>query len=188
MKEVNKNVSIIKIGLWLCFIVVLVIIAKFSTSNQKEIKEDKITYTEKLQNLNDNYEYTYDIKIGEALYNFVGKRNKDREVGVKKVNDITTSYFKENNYIYEVIDGGLNQISDLYAGINLDYLDINYLKNLIANKNYEENNSSYQYTLENVNITVTFDDKNITNIDIYLENDYYKLSFANINAIKEVHY
>ena len=185
MKEVNKNVTIVKIGLWLCFIAVLVIIAKFSTPNHKD---DKVSYQEKLQNLNDNYEYAYDIKIGDNLYNFVGKRNKDREVGVKKFNDITTNFFKENKYIYEVIDGGLNQISDLYFGINTNYLDINYLKNLIKNENYEENNGSYQYTLENVNIIVKTNDNNITNIDIYLENDYYKLSFTNINAIKDIHY
>ena len=109
-------------------------------------------------------------------------------MGVKTFNSETTNYFKENNYIYAVNNGGLDKIDNLYEGINMELLDITNLKNMLNEVKYQENNNSYIYNLEDKVITVYSDNLNITRINISMENAYYDLSFYDIGLVTEIKY
>ena len=141
-----------------------------------------------MQKLDNNYSYVYEIKIADNMYYFKGSTKDKKEVGVKTFNSATTNYFKENNYIYAVNNGGLDKIDNLYEGINMELLDITNLKNMLNEVKYQENNNSYIYNLEDKVITVYSDNLNITRINISMENAYYDLSFYDIGLVTEIKY
>lgn len=197
-KEYNRNKSIVKLGFWLAFIIVIVIIVKFDNkdvNNNQDVfvgSKEEIKYEDKLANLKDNYEYEYEINIDGIIYYFNGKKMASKEVGEKSYleneNEIQINYFIENNNIYEVIDQNLKEINNLYDNINKDYLNIEYIKSLINNSEYSLENNIYSYNIDNIIINISADNENIQEIDILDNNDNYKLKFTEINMIKDVNY
>lgn len=192
-KDNLKFNAIIKLGLWLVFITFLLIVINFGGQKKADLPNKKpkqvtLTLNEKMQKLDNNYSYVYEIKIADNMYYFKGSTKDKKEVGVKTFNSETTNYFKENNYIYAVNNGGLDKIDNLYEGINMELLDIINLKNMLNEVKYQENNNSYIYNLEDKVITVYSDNLNITRINISMENAYYDLSFYDIGLVTEIKY
>ncbi len=192
-KDNLKFNAIIKLGLWLVFITFLLIVINFGGQKKADLPNKKpeqvtLTLNEKMQKLDNNYSYVYEIKIADNMYYFKGSTKDKKEVGVKTFNSETTNYFKENNYIYAVNNGGLDKIDNLYEGINMELLDITNLKNMLNEVKYQENNNSYIYNLEDKVITVYSDNLNITRINISMENAYYDLSFYDIGLVTEIKY
>jgi len=211
MKEDNndKIKSVVKLGLWLIFIAVLVIVAKFGgkdttnnvqNNNQTEIKEEEnkeeviISYEEKLNKLVNNYKYTYEIKIGDNIYSYEGskmeKNSAINESGRLSLNgEIKYNYFLENGYIYQVNNGGLDKVESIYdIGIDSNYLDVLKIKEMILDKEYVVSENKYSYELEDKKIDIYTDENNINKIEIFIEEDYYKLNLESIGEIKEISY
>ena len=192
-KDNLKFNAIIKLSLWLVFITFLLIVINFGGQKKADLpnkipEQVTLTLNEKMQKLDNNYSYVYEIKIADNMYYFKGSTKDKKEVGVKTFNSATTNYFKENNYIYAVNNGGLDKIDNLYEGINMELLDITNLKNMLNEVKYQENNNSYIYNLEDKVITVYSDNLNITRINISMENAYYDLSFYDIGLVTEIKY
>ena len=191
----NKTSAYIQLGIGLVFIIVLVIFVKVNgvkrdgNNPQNETKEEikELTIDEKLSKLTDNYKYNYEITIGDITYVYNGSKMGLRESGYLKINDNYLYYYKDNNYTYEVKNGGLFQIDNLYSNIDYNYLDIEYVKNLIKDQEYTKEDNKYIYSLENIQITINTDKDNITSIIISNENNY-KLEYGEIGNIKEINY
>ncbi len=191
----NKTSAYIQLGIGLVFIIILVVFVKVNGVNnndskpQNEEKEEikELTLDEKLSKLTDNYKYNYEITIGEIIYTYNGSKMGLKESGYLQINDNYLYYYKDNNYTYEVKDGGLFQIDNLYSNIDANYLDIEYIKNLIKDYEYTNEDNVYTYNLENIQIIINTDKDNITSIQIINENNY-KLEYSDIGNIKEINY
>ena len=191
----NKTSAYIQLGIGLVFIIVLVVMVKVNgvrkdenipqNENKEEIKE--VTLNEKLNKLTDNYKYNYEITIGDITYIYNGSKMGLKESGYLQINDNYLYYYKDNNYTYEVKNGGLFQIDNLYSNIDKNYIDIEYIKNLIKDKEYTKEDNIYTYNLENIQIIINTDKDNITSIQIINENNY-KLEYSDIGNIKEINY
>ena len=191
----NKTSAYIQLGIGLIFIIILVVIVKVSGIKkeenipQNETKEEikELTIDDKLNKLTDNYKYNYEITIGEITYTYNGSKMGLKESGYLKINDNYLYYYKDNNYTYEVKNGGLFQIDNLYDNIDTNYLNLDYIKNLIKDKEYTKENNKYIYTLENMQIIINTSEDNIESIIISNENNY-KLEYSEIGNIKEINY
>lgn len=196
-EEKNDKLSAgIKLGLWLIFIIVMVIISMVGdkqneavpNNNPKDEEKTIISYEEKLTNLKDNFSYTYTISANNVSYKYVGKKLGEKEAGSLTFGENIKNYYQDKGYIYEVIDGGLNQIEDLYNGINKNYIDLNYIKEQIKSKEYILNNHTYSYNLDNLVINIKTDENNITTIEIKENNDTYLLEYNDIGKIEKIDY
>ena len=196
--ENNKTSAYIQLGIGLVFIIILVIVVKVNgikreddipKEEKEETKEEIKTSSveEKLAKLTDNFKYNYEIVIGDITYIYNGSKMGLKESGYLKINDNYLYYYKDNNYTYEVKDGGLFQIDSLYSNIDQNYLDIEYIKNLIKDYEYNNEDSKYTYTIESSQIIIDTDKDNITSIIISNENNY-KLEFSDIGKITEIKY
>ncbi len=192
----DKTSSYIRLAIWLIFIIAMVVIIKVSghknnyndKSENVEESVKEITYAEKLSQLNNNYRYNYEININNEIITYTGMKMDDREAGTKIQGDLNINYFKENGYTYEVKDGGLFQIDNLYTNLDSTLLDVNNIKSLIKDITPYNTDETYNYYLSDKNITIYSDEKQITKIEITMNNDYYHLEFSDINAIKEINY
>ena len=180
--ENNKTSAYIQLGIGLVFIIILVIVVKVNgIKREDDIPKEKIEETkeeiktssveEKLAKLTDNFKYNYEIVIGDITYIYNGSKMGLKESGYLKINDNYLYYYKDNNYTYEVKDGGLFQIDNLYNSIDVNYLDINYIKNLLKECEYTNEDNKYTYNLENMQIIINTDNDNITSIMINNENN-----------------
>ena len=191
----NKTSAYIQLGIGLVFIIVLVVIVKVSGVRkdenipQNETKEEikELTLDERLSKLTDNYKYNYEITIGDITYIYNGSKMGLKESGYLQINDNYLYYYKDNNYTYEVKDGGLFQIDNLYSNIDKNYLDLEYIKNLIKDYEYTNEDNVYTYMIENMQVIINTDKDNITSIQIINENNY-KLEYSDIGNIKEINY
>ena len=195
----NKITALIKLGIWLVFIVVIFIVVNlgnkndtelnnsFENSNQEETKP--LTYEEKLNKLNDNFKFNYEIKIDNNIYYFSGTRLLTKESGYRLYDSEYVYYFVEDNIIKEVKNGELFDLENLYENIDVNNLKINQIKESIKGKKYIEEENKYNYLLENNKIVTLYSDsENIRKIEIYLGDDYYKLEFSDIGLVKEIKY
>jgi len=207
MNEIaNEKIgSIIKLGLWLIFIIILFLLSNFS--DKKEIKHitdikdninEKLSYDEILNNLNNNFEYEYFIRIGNNEYNYVGKR-LEKENGfiqesgfcTKKIDDNNNelfNYYIDNGYTYKVENGGLDKIDTIYEGINENYVEINKIKDIIKNKEYVVENNIYSYNIDEINLKIYIIEDSINKIEINTNEDNYILTFGNIGLVKDIKY
>ena len=203
----DKIGAIVKLGLWLIFIAVLMIIARFggTTENtdvekpQDEIKENesnnKKSYEHKLKELVNNYAYTYEIKVGNDIYTYIGNKMIDesyiKESGyIRKNNEQLYNYFIDNGYSYQVNNGGLDKVDTIYdAKIDANYLDVSQIKSMIHGKEYViENENSYIYNLDTKKIIIVTNEESVTNIEVIIGEDYYKLEISGIGLVKEIKY
>ncbi|MBE6156514.1 MAG: hypothetical protein E7161_02090 [Firmicutes bacterium] len=198
-KDNDKITSIVKLGLWLTFIAVLIIVANFGTNknntndnvlnNSNEQKESVLTYEEKLNKLTDNYKFNYEINADGQVYNYVGTRLSTRESGYRLNNDTYLYYYIEDGAIHEVKDETLYRLETLYEKLDVDNLDVSKIKSSIKNKEFNEENGKYSYLLENnKKVSVYTDSENITKIEIYIGKDYYKLEFTDIGLVEKIKY
>ena len=191
----NKTSAYIQLGIGILFIIILIVVAKLSGGNtdenisQNETKEEikEVALDEKLAKITDNYKYNYEITIGDITYIYNGSKMGLKESGYLQINDNYLYYYKDNNYTYEVKNGGLFQIDNLYSNIDANYIDIEYIKNLIKDHEYTKEDNKYTYNLENIQIIIDTSGDNIISIQIKNENNY-KLEYSEIGSIKEINY
>ena len=183
MEDNKKMVAIIKLGFWLAFIIVLVIIVKFGNNSNKDNEKRLVD----INDIGNNYKYKYEIKVNDNIYNYVGSKKDNKESGYLLTNNNYLYYYKENENTYSVLDGNLTLINNLYNGINVDLINVEHIKSIINNINSYKNNNIITYNVLGYQIDI-IGSRDKLNINILYDNIEYRLEFSDINKVKEITY
>ena len=202
--QTERGKSLIKLGLWLIFILAIIIFTYTNKNDEtvnnenKEI-EEKETYEFKKYDemidslLNSNYEFNYDIVIDDNNYLFNGTKCNNEVLGYKESNMGIVKYYISDN-TYQVILKDLVPIENLYENIDTNYLDLNILFNnlneYLYNIEKNEDTRVITYKKEGYQVKVTTNLDNVTNINIVVDNNTYNLSYnvvdtCNIGVVSE---
>lgn len=163
---------------------------------QPEVKQEEvktISYSDKWSYLlNDNYAYTYLIKKDNETIKFNGEKHDSVITGYREKIDGIIKYTIKDEIVYETFLDKMAVIDNLYENVLETFLNPALLYDLIKEipaNNYDviENNdiTTYEYnsTLDNIplNIIVTTNKTEITNVDITYQNEIYNLEYSLIN-------
>ncbi len=176
-------------GLFVVFVFMLIILGKDSnptvyksTYSAKDYEKDFDMQITELKN--NNYSFNYNIDLNGNKILFYGKKNINVESGYKEDSNGIIKYLKDNDKTYKINIDGKEEITNLYEGINNNYLSVNYILNLIANIKPNKENKVYNYLLENnVNISIETSGNEINKITIKDNLDTYELTFADVGKI-----
>ena len=202
----------IQLILFLIFIVFAVIFTKLTTNydNNNYINEigNIVNNSDiEIDSINNNYNYSITIEmetsIGNKTISYGGIRYNNKMIISKKVDDIITNYYMENNdyYVYSDKEYILSSVDEVYDVINYNYLNISNIKEYI-NKGVKDENT-YLIKVSNINLDsaskeyITIEVNNNEN-DVELIMDYtnllqdsdiisckIKYVFSDINKITE---
>ena len=196
----ERGKAIIKLGLWMIFIVILIAVVIFSDTSSEDIKltpteeETPNTETENYEfvNYNDmidklllnNYEYTYTITTLDNKYIYTGWKNNNQELGFKEDTIGIIKYFIDNTGSYRINLDNRELITDLYSNFDASYLNLSMLFDNLNEYLYSvEKNANVRtitYDKEGYQVTVITDTENITNITITVDTTTYDLEFTKI--------
>ncbi len=157
-----------------------------STYNVKTVSKD---FNEKIKELKaNNYAFNYNLNIASNHILIYGQKKLNLETGYKENNQGIIRYLKENDKIYKIgIDNEKEEMPDLFSDINSNYLNINYLLELINNQTPIEEDNKKIYNLENnIAIEIESDSQNITKITIKENENTYELDFSEIGKIEKI--
>lgn len=203
LKQCWKNPrwhSLMVLIIWIISLTILIgivsIINQFGSPKEpikNETKESKTTYEDKWNNLlNDNYEFTYLVKMENETIKYEGTKKDNVTFGYRERKDGIIKYTIENDIAYEVLIEEKCEINTLYENVEENLLNLTYLNDLIksisANDSdilEEDNKTIYEYNTilneENLKIIVIEDQTQIKKITIQKEKETYEFEFARIN-------
>ena len=196
-----RGKAAIKLGLYLIFIVFVVIFINVSSKVNKIVKESTVneekeitigSMREKL--LLNNYKYTYTITKNDKKTVYSGERLKQVETGTKENEFGTIKYYVNDVETYQIQMGEKKQIDNLYEDFNINLLDSEYLLNLtndkstIINKDKDLKEYNYSFDLEDkeIDISIYTKNDNIKEIKVIYDDTTYELKYSNIGEIKEI--
>lgn len=194
--QTERGKAIVKLGLWLVFILALIIFALVNKNDNTINKENEETeekevyefkkYDEMIESLLDsNYEFNYDIVINDTNYLFNGTKCNNEVLGYKESNMGIIKYYISDN-TYQVVLKELVPIENLYENIDINYLDLNILFNnlneYLYNIEKNDNKRTITYKKDGYQVEVITNLDNITNIKITVDNNTYNLSYNVIDA------
>ena len=194
--QTERGKAIVKLGLWLVFILALIIFALVNKNDNTINKENEETeekevyefkkYDEMIESLLDsNYEFNYDIVINDTNYLFNGTKCNNEVLGYKESNMGIIKYYISDN-TYQVVLKELVPIENLYENIDINYLDLNILFNnlneYLYNIEKNDNKRTITYKKDGYQVEVITNLDNITNINITVDNNTYNLSYDVIDA------
>ena len=202
--QTDRGKALIKLLLWMVFIVILIVLAIVSERNgNSEIldvdkPENNATdtprepenveyeaYNTMITNLlANNYEYEYLITTATDSIILTGFKNPDQEIGFKETSSGITKYFIDSTGTYELNMNTYSIIDNLYSEFDSSYLNLELLFNNLSEYLYntEENVGirTITYDKDGFQVTVTTDTKNITNVLVMTDTTTYDLNFKNI--------
>ena len=202
--QTDRGKALIKLLLWMVFIVILIVLAIVSERNgNSEIldvdkPENNATdtpsepenveyeaYNTMITNLlANNYEYEYLITTATDSIILTGFKNPDKEIGFKETSSGITKYFIDSTGTYELNMNTSSIIDNLYSEFDSSYLNLELLFNNLNEYLYntEENVGirTITYDKDGFQVTVTTDTKNITNVLVMTDTTTYDLNFKNI--------
>ena len=202
--QTDRGKALIKLLLWMVFIVILIVLAIVSERNgNSEIldvdkPENNATdtpsepenveyeaYNTMITNLlANNYEYEYLITTATDSIILTGFKNPDKEIGFKETSSGITKYFIDSTGTYELNMNTSSIIDNLYSEFDSSYLNLELLFNNLIEYLYntEENVGirTITYDKDGFQVTVTTDTKNITNVLVMTDTTTYDLNFKNI--------
>ena len=202
--QTDRGKALIKLLLWMVFIVILIVLAIVSERNgNSEIldvdkPENNVTdtpsepenveyeaYNTMITNLlANNYEYEYLITTATDSIILTGFKNPDKEIGFKETSSGITKYFIDSTGTYELNMNTSSIIDNLYSEFDSSYLNLELLFNNLSEYLYntEENVGirTITYDKDGFQVTVTTDTKNITNVLVMTDTTTYDLNFKNI--------
>lgn len=202
--QTDRGKALIKLLLWMVFIVILIVLAIVSERNgNSEIldvdkPENNATdtpsepenieyeaYNTMITNLlANNYEYEYLITTATDSIILTGFKNPDKEIGFKETSSGITKYFIDSTGTYELNMNTYSIIDNLYSEFDSSYLNLELLFNNLNEYLYntEENVGirTITYDKDGFQVTVTTDTKNITNVLVMTDTTTYDLNFKNI--------
>ena len=202
--QTDRGKALIKLLLWMVFIVILIVLVIVSERNaNSEIldvdkPENNVTdtpsepenveyeaYNTMITNLlANNYEYEYLITTATDSTILTGFKNPDKEIGFKETSSGITKYFIDSTGTYELNMNTSSIIDNLYSEFDSSYLNLELLFNNLNEYLYntEENVGirTITYDKDGFQVTVTTDTKNITNVLVVADTTTYDLNFKNI--------
>ena len=202
--QTDRDKALIKLLLWMVFIVILIVLVIVSERNaNSEIldvdkPENNVTdtpsepenveyeaYNTMITNLlANNYEYEYLITTATDSIILTGFKNPDKEIGFKETSSGITKYFIDSTGTYELNMNTSSIIDNLYSEFDSSYLNLELLFNNLNEYLYntEENVGirTITYDKDGFQVTVTTDTKNITNVLVMTDTTTYDLNFKNI--------
>lgn len=202
--QTDRGKALIKLLLWMVFIVILIVLVIVSERNaNSEIldvdkPENNVTdtpsepenveyeaYNTMITNLlANNYEYEYLITTATDSIILTGFKNPDKEIGFKETSSGITKYFIDSTGTYELNMNTSSIIDNLYSEFDSSYLNLELLFNNLNEYLYnaEENVGirTITYDKDGFQVTVTTDTKNITNVLVVTDTTTYDLNFKNI--------
>lgn len=202
--QTDRGKALIKLLLWMVFIVILIVLVIVSERNaNSEIldvdkPENNVTdtpsepenveyeaYNTMITNLlANNYEYEYLITTATDSIILTGFKNPDKEIGFKETSSGITKYFIDSTGTYELNMNTSSIIDNLYSEFDSSYLNLELLFNNLNEYLYntEENVGirTITYDKDGFQVTVTTDTKNITNVLVVADTTTYDLNFKNI--------
>ncbi len=151
-----------------------------SSSPSEYIPEDTLniaTFNNALKTLTSSpYNYNYEITVNDTNYIYKGTQEGEATTGYKETNMGITKYYRDSTGSYSLNMDSKVPYPDLYAGLDTNYLDLNYLKNTFQgltftlNSNHNCSNYLYESTINDINYQIEFD------------HNTYHLVFININT------
>ena len=202
--QTDRGKALIKLLLWMVFIVILIVLVIVSERNaNSEIldvdkPENNVTdtpsepenveyeaYNTMITNLlANNYEYEYLITTATDSIILTGFKNPDKEIGFKETSSGITKYFIDSTGTYELNMNTSSIIDNLYSEFDSSYLNLELLFSNLNEYLYntEENVGirTITYDKDGFQVTVTTDTKNITNVLVMTDTTTYDLNFKNI--------
>lgn len=202
--QTDRGKALIKLLLWMVFIVILIVLVIVSerNANSEILDVDKPennvtdtpsepesveyeTYNTMITNLlANNYEYEYLITTATDSIILTGFKNPDKEIGFKETSSGITKYFIDSTGTYELNMNTSSIIDNLYSEFDSSYLNLELLFNNLNEYLYntEENVGirTITYDKDGFQVTVTTDTKNITNVLVVTDTTTYDLNFKNI--------
>ena len=199
--QTERGKAIIKLGGWFIFIIALIIFVLVSeknannnviddtNSNKDEVTEtyEFLLFSEMINNLiNGNYEYSYNITSNNINYIYEGIKCNNEELGYKESIDKIIKYYINDQNTYQVILNEYVEITNLYEGIDTNFINLevlfNNLNEYLYNTVKNENTRVITYDKDGYKVSITTDLENITNISITTDNSIYNLDFNVINT------
>ena len=183
--KTKRGQALKKLGIWGAFLlIVLFVVTVFddNTVADNDKKEEIIDEVEVNNNdllkelLNSNYEYEYNITVGDKEYTFVGEYSQGIDKGYKESDEEIIKYEIENGIVYQIVKKQRIEIDNFYNELNKDYLDLSFINILL------EHEPSEVYTIDGIQFNVSSDGKHITKIEINSDNYSYNLEFFNIEV------
>ena len=199
--KTERGKALIKLIAWFIFIAFLIVFVLLSDKKYSNVVDEannsnennsEETYTFVLfkdmitKLLEGNYEYSFNIVNNATTYVFNGIQCNNISLGYKETSDGIIKYYVDENNTYQVILDELLPITNLYEGIDINYLDLDMLFNNLNEYLYtvEKNNATrtITYNKEGYQVVVMTDLKNITNINITSDIGVYNLDFRMIDT------
>ena len=193
-KRIN---ACIKLGLWIIFIVVMLIVFSITNKNnslktdkkgtdETEVKEKFDTFDSMRDKLlASNYDYSFSITNEATKTLFSGTKCNDEISGYKEDTSGILKYVIKDDIVYKNNLGDMEVITNLYEGLKEEYLNIKLLfKNLkpyIYNVKKDNDKRTVIYQKNEYQVKVITNLENIESIEITDENTIYVLNFMKTN-------
>ena len=195
--QTNRGKSVIKLGAWIVFIVIILVLSVFgkddnydnviddSQNETEEVIYEFVNYSDMQKELlKNNYEYEYIIKSNDNIIIFNGVKDGTSEMGYKEDNNGIIKYYIDNLGVKQVILNDMVELNTLYDNIDSSFLDLeilfNNLNEYLYNIEKNENKRTITYDKEGFSVVVKTDLNNIKNINIINNEVTYELKFTNI--------
>jgi len=194
----NKKESLVKLGLWVLFVVIMIVLfftnnkeRVIDNSNKTEETKKEVYEFETFDNMQSNiikgnYAFSYNITLGDVKYVYKGVNCNNEISGYKEMRDSVIKYKILNNVVYKDNMGDLEEISYLYEGIDNSFLNMellfNNLKNYLYNVEKDKDKRTITYNKDGYGVVVKTDMEMITSIDITTDGGIYNLGFAKVNV------
>ena len=195
-----KGKAIIKLSVYIIFIIFVIVFINISQSfgkiEKESVKYEKdITIQDMKDNLlKNNYKYVYTINNNDQKIVYSGERLKDEEIGTKETVNETIKYYVDGNEYYQLKMGDEVSIDNLYDNIDINLLDSEYIINLIKDKStiidkkdkLKEYNYNFSIEDKDISISLFTNEKEIVEIDISHNDITYVLKYSDICKISKL--
>ncbi len=195
--QTNRGKSVIKLGAWIIFIVIILVLSVFGKDNnynnvidenQNETEEviyEFVNYSDMQKELlKNNYEYEYIIKNNDNIIIFNGVKDGTNEMGYKEDINGIIKYYIDNLGVKQVFLNDMVELNTLYDNIDSSFLNLeilfNNLNEYLYNIEKNGNERTIMYDKEGFSVVVKTDLNNIKNINIINNEVTYELKFTNI--------
>jgi len=188
----KKTRSAMILGLYMFGILILILFINLAPKPEPFIPQNQtITFEQKQENLiNSSYNFEFEITTPELNINFRGEREENIITGFKRIPNEAIIEFKiEDGVVYNTLITPKEEIPNFFAGINPNYLDLNYIFNLLTQRHFEIIDQEYIYQPfivdeRTIEIKIITDRNDIIEIElkeiINEQESIYNLKFTNI--------
>ena len=195
--QTNRGKSVIKLGAWIIFIVIILVLSVFgkddnydnviddSQNETEEVIYEFVNYSDMQKELlKNNYEYEYIIKNNDNIIIFNGVKDGTNEMGYKEDINGIIKYYIDNLGVKQVFLNDMVELNTLYDNIDSSFLNLeilfNNLNEYLYNIEKNGNERTIMYDKEGFSVVVKTDLNNIKNINIINNEVTYELKFTNI--------